>query len=587
MSVGFEVRPVQIATSTARIGDVGGDLSAALTQLIAVMTDLGDVWGDDDLGRGFFYGTAGRQGFRDARDALVSEAEDLVDLLGGVGERGVQMARTYQKADGQPLSGTPGAVATNGRQVPVPASGLIKDDPPPGWAIWVLDELQRLVAGCTYPRGDAEGVAELAARLDRFASAAHTAQTAVAQHAKTVTTGNAGASVDAFGGHAADLTKGLAWLTEAGETLAAHCRLMANEIRAGKTQFIVAASILVGVLAAAQAMALITLGTSEEAALAEAETEGFALRRMLAEALARVGSSAETLNRIPFLKQALTGAAYIGGQNLAGQAVRDHYGLQSGNNVASLAAAAGIGAVGGAAIGGTQTGVAALDAVDAGVATLAAKALTKNSLGRLGVGAAGGFVVNTGIDAALHDGKVNWTDDAVTSLGMAGYGAAFHRVAQRVNINSPEMTEQFAQSPVFRKSAVVQVTIADGGEVIKTKLANATHAETDNIANPGDGIVTNPGGEQYIIRAANLDKRYDHIEGDTYQAKGMVRAFRNPGIRPVMITAPWGERMRGEPNAWFANVYDPENPGVLGSDRYIIGAQEFADTYGPYDPPAP
>jgi hypothetical protein len=51
-----------------------------------------------------------------------------------------------------------------------------------------------------------------------------------------------------------------------------------------------------------------------------------------------------------------------------------------------------------------------------------------------------------------------------------------------------------------------------------------------------------------------------------------------------MITAPWGETMRGEPNAWLANVYDPENPGELSSNRYIIGAQEFADTYGPDEP---
>lgn len=33
----------------------------------------------------------------------------------------------------------------------------------------------------------------------------------------------------------------------------------------------------------------------------------------------------------------------------------------------------------------------------------------------------------------------------------------------------------------------------------------------------------------------------------------------------------------------IATVFDPDNPYEVGSDRYIIGAAEFAETYGPIE----
>ncbi len=30
-------------------------------------------------------------------------------------------------------------------------------------------------------------------------------------------------------------------------------------------------------------------------------------------------------------------------------------------------------------------------------------------------------------------------------------------------------------------------------------------------------------------------------------------------------------------------VFDPDNPSDVDSDRYIIGAEEFRDTYGPIE----
>ena len=47
--------------------------------------------------------------------------------------------------------------------------------------------------------------------------------------------------------------------------------------------------------------------------------------------------------------------------------------------------------------------------------------------------------------------------------------------------------------------------------------------------------------------------------------------------------APWGEPQCGDENCMIATVFDPDNPNEIGADRYIIGADEFAETYGPIE----
>ena len=55
----------------------------------------------------------------------------------------------------------------------------------------------------------------------------------------------------------------------------------------------------------------------------------------------------------------------------------------------------------------------------------------------------------------------------------------------------------------YAKFARIQAIEAVGGEVIETILADGTK-ETSNTANAGDWIVTNPGGEKYIVPAAKF-----------------------------------------------------------------------------------
>lgn len=156
-------------------------------------------------------------------------------------------------------------------------------------------------------------------------------------------------------------------------------------------------------------------------------------------------------------------------------------------------------------------------------------------------------------------------------------------VYEKLDLSTEEYTAKLAEAPVFAKKAEVSATVAVGGEKIETVLANGT-VETTNVANPGDAIVTNPGGEQYIIPAETFQKRYESTTDEgVFRAKGMARAFKNDTGAPIEITAPWGEPQYGDENCMIATVFDPDSPDHIGSDRYIIGADEFAETYGPIE----
>jgi hypothetical protein len=146
----------------------------------------------------------------------------------------------------------------------------------------------------------------------------------------------------------------------------------------------------------------------------------------------------------------------------------------------------------------------------------------------------------------------------------------------RVDLNTPEMTAAFEAAPIYRKHAEVAIEEVPVGTVVETILADGT-AETTLTATVERCIkVTNPGGEVYLIEKAKRDERYEHIDGNRWQARGRVRAFRNPYGRPVFIDAPWGEPQYGGTDVMFAVALDG---GVIGSNRYLIGGAEFADTY--------
>lgn len=151
---------------------------------------------------------------------------------------------------------------------------------------------------------------------------------------------------------------------------------------------------------------------------------------------------------------------------------------------------------------------------------------------------------------------------------------------QALDLSTEQYTKLLAEAPVYAKKAIVEARQATEQEEVKTILADGT-TETVNIAEAGDMILTNPGGEKYILKPEKFAKRYEAIdENGTYRAKGMARIAENPTGAPIEIVAPWGEKQVGALDCMIATPFDPEHPDEVGNDRYIIGHQEFVDTYG-------
>lgn len=152
---------------------------------------------------------------------------------------------------------------------------------------------------------------------------------------------------------------------------------------------------------------------------------------------------------------------------------------------------------------------------------------------------------------------------------------------QRVSLTEDEaFSDKFEAAPLWRKKAVVSARQTADVESLKTVLADGT-VETSRDAVPaGHWIITNPGGEEYAITPEKFEKLYEGTDKEgRFRAKGVIRAYQNPTGHPVTIIAPWGEVQYGDENCWLAaGTDDSMNPT---DDRYIIGGQEFKDTYGP------
>ena len=152
-----------------------------------------------------------------------------------------------------------------------------------------------------------------------------------------------------------------------------------------------------------------------------------------------------------------------------------------------------------------------------------------------------------------------------------------------LDLSTDEYTERLAAAPVYAKKGKVAARQVSEREEVRTTLADGTE-ETVNVAEPGDVVVTNPGGESYVLKIDNFAKRYESTDEEGgFRAKGMARALQNPTGQPIEIMAPWGEKQFGNADCMVATVFDPEQPDAIGADRYIIGAEEFATTYAPYE----
>ena len=149
---------------------------------------------------------------------------------------------------------------------------------------------------------------------------------------------------------------------------------------------------------------------------------------------------------------------------------------------------------------------------------------------------------------------------------------------KQVDRKADNILAALASAPVFKKQGQVKARPGVPGEQVVTKLADGSE-ETTNTVNEGDQVVTNPSGEEYIIDGKKFADRYEASgEEGVFNAKGCCRAVTNPFGEPVEIMASWGEPQTGDECCLFADTCD-EDGSNMGGEPYLIGADEFAETY--------
>lgn len=155
-----------------------------------------------------------------------------------------------------------------------------------------------------------------------------------------------------------------------------------------------------------------------------------------------------------------------------------------------------------------------------------------------------------------------------------------------VDRHDPKIVKALTIAPIYKKQGEVRAMIAQGGEVVITKLADG-FIETKNTANSGDAIITNPSGEQYIINAEKFEKRYEQKVGEdgepeegVFTAKGYCKAIDNPFGSSITMRASWGEMQNGAKDVIIADTYDKDT-GKMDGEPYIIDRAKFIQTYKP------
>ena len=132
----------------------------------------------------------------------------------------------------------------------------------------------------------------------------------------------------------------------------------------------------------------------------------------------------------------------------------------------------------------------------------------------------------------------------------------------------------FSNARMARKTAWVAARPAREGERITTRVRGGL-TETTNTAIATDMVVTNPGGERYIIRAVKFAERYRETgTAGLYEPRSTPLPVL-PVTENVEFLAAWGQLMRIK----AGGVLVLNGPG----DIYGIQPDEFAQTYSYVD----
>ena len=139
-----------------------------------------------------------------------------------------------------------------------------------------------------------------------------------------------------------------------------------------------------------------------------------------------------------------------------------------------------------------------------------------------------------------------------------------------INLGSDEYDRLFKTAPIYEKHVIVKARKAKAGETIISTINRGkdNFKETVNRAENGDFIITNPGGEEYIIRGDKFTGLYKKLPDGTFKALGEVKGIRT--VANVEFEAPWGERMKIRAGGYLVDA---------NGERYGIDETIFKKTY--------
>ncbi|MEJ0052216.1 MAG: hypothetical protein WDN02_13565 [Methylovirgula sp.] len=141
----------------------------------------------------------------------------------------------------------------------------------------------------------------------------------------------------------------------------------------------------------------------------------------------------------------------------------------------------------------------------------------------------------------------------------------------------------FTGAPLFRKTAtipVASVVFGKGGEKVVTLQSGAAgqFAETINIAQLGDAIVTRSAGDSYIPKKFSNNFEINPGNSNEYRSKNFGRAIFQE--EDFVIMAPWGEDQTIAAGGVVFQSLVGDSPEVYGNQGHSFEAdyaREAAD----------
>jgi hypothetical protein len=154
------------------------------------------------------------------------------------------------------------------------------------------------------------------------------------------------------------------------------------------------------------------------------------------------------------------------------------------------------------------------------------------------------------------------------SMKMVDFGEE-QVYCEEVSLDTTEFDELFEDAPYYVKNAKVFAHQVKPGEekTVKTEL-DATQSD----AKVGDWIVTNPGGEKYVVKNDIFQNAYESTSEDGVFISTGVPVKAVEIDKNIVFEAPWGSEEGVKTGGFVVERSD-------NGERYGIEREAFLETY--------